>query len=95
MKTSRSKRHARKEENAARFSELEKDNAARMAQMEKNSQLSRQEREQPQRILSGLGDWQDDRGLRRRGSSGSLVEEDSRRSQEVERPPPGYEDMRK
>jgi len=46
------------------------------------------EQEKEGRIQSGLGDWRDGRGVRRRGEGGSV-----RRSQEEERPPPGYEEV--
>ncbi len=71
VRTSRIKRRARKEDTAARYSELEKETSARLTGLQ-NGPSTGWEQEKGGRIPSGLGDWQDGRGVRRRGEGGSV-----------------------
>lgn len=95
VKTTRQKRRDRKAATNERFSELEKDNAARMARLQDQNCTQTQEKGGErreiggERVRSGLGDWQDDGVLRRRGSGGSLR---SYKGEEGGDQPPRYEE---
>ncbi|MCJ1421547.1 hypothetical protein MMC32_007911 [Xylographa parallela] len=91
VKTTRQKRRARKEDNAVRFSELEKDNAARMARLEPlgyeppSTPLSAERRTERGEVTDPFGDGAvvgDGEGRGSIGERGSLRE---RGSEEEER----------
>lgn len=81
VKQSKAKRRARK--NAARFSELENEHQAAIAQRE--GKIPAAQDTHTQRLEHGLGDWLDDKALRRTGSRESF--EKARRSSEEEKRP--------
>ena len=81
VKQSKAKRRARK--NAARFTELENEHKAAIAQREGKDHASQEPH--TQKLEHGLGDWQDDKALRRIMSRESL--DRAKRASEEERRP--------
>lgn len=81
VKQSKAERRARK--NAARYTELEKEHNEAIAQRDDKNHASQDPR--TQRLEHGLGDWQDDKALKRVVSSESL-DRVRRTSEETKRP---------